>query len=203
MREAECIVVGAGPSGVAFAEHLARIDERCNILVLGDEPGRPYDRVRLSSLLAREVPAGALYTDQRLRARANVTVLTRRRIVGIDRAAKVVHDAAGEGYRYESLVLATSSRARVPAIPGIELPGVYVFRSMGDKAGLAHVTANPGERYYTEETLGGVRYFTAVYPDVAVAPACVSCHNDHPDSPRRDFELGDVMGGVVIRIPLE
>ena len=40
-------------------------------------------------------------------------------------------------------------------------------------------------------------------PDVAVAPVCVSCHNEHPDSPKTDFELGDVMGGVVIRIPME
>jgi hypothetical protein len=41
-----------------------------------------------------------------------------------------------------------------------------------------------------------------VYPDVAVAPACVTCHNAHKDSPRTDFEMGDVMGGVVVRIPL-
>ena len=70
-------------------------------------------------------------------------------------------------------------------------------------AGLEYIAENPGERYYGEEELGGVKYFTAVYPDVAVAPACISCHNDHPDSPRRDFEIGDVMGGVVLRIPLE
>jgi hypothetical protein len=30
----------------------------------------------------------------------------------------------------------------------------------------------------------------------------VSCHNDHKDTPRTDFKLGDVMGGVVIRVPL-
>lgn len=72
-----------------------------------------------------------------------------------------------------------------------------------EKKGLAFISENPGERFYGEETLGGVKYFTAVYPDVAVAPACVSCHNDHADSPRRDFKMGDVMGGVVIRIPLK
>jgi hypothetical protein len=42
-----------------------------------------------------------------------------------------------------------------------------------------------------------------VYPDIGVAPVCVACHNAHPDSPRDDFKLGDVMGGVVIRIPVE
>ncbi|MFP5463740.1 MAG: DUF3365 domain-containing protein [Gammaproteobacteria bacterium] len=71
-----------------------------------------------------------------------------------------------------------------------------------EKTGLAFVAENKGQNYYTEETLGGKKYFTAVYADTAVAPACVSCHNDHKDTPRTDFKLGDVMGGVVIRIPL-
>lgn len=69
--------------------------------------------------------------------------------------------------------------------------------------GLEQVAASPEKApFYGTEELGGKRYFTAVYADVAVAPACVDCHNEHPDSPRRDFEVGDVMGGVVIRIPL-
>lgn len=69
-------------------------------------------------------------------------------------------------------------------------------------AGLDFVAANKGKNFYAEETLGGQKYFTAVYADTAVAPACVSCHNEHKDTPRTDFELGDVMGGVVLRIPL-
>ncbi len=68
--------------------------------------------------------------------------------------------------------------------------------------GLEYVTNNPGKNYYGEETLGGTTYYTAVYADSAVANACVTCHNDHKDSPRKDFKLGEVMGGVVVRIPL-
>lgn len=71
-----------------------------------------------------------------------------------------------------------------------------------EKAGLQAVVDTKGENYYTEETLNGKMYFTAVYPDVAVAPACISCHNAHRDSPRTDFQMGDVMGGVVVRIPV-
>ena len=37
--------------------------------------------------------------------------------------------------------------------------------------GLKYLAANPGKNYYSSEELGGVKYFTAVYPDVAVAPA--------------------------------
>ncbi|UWQ16814.1 DUF3365 domain-containing protein [Jannaschia sp. M317] len=72
-----------------------------------------------------------------------------------------------------------------------------------EKEGLEFISANPGENFYGEEELGGTNYFTAVYPDVAVATACYSCHNDHKDSPRTDFDAGDVMGGVVIRIPMD
>ncbi len=69
-------------------------------------------------------------------------------------------------------------------------------------SGLNYIAENPGKNFYSEEELGGIKYFTAVYPDIAVAPACTSCHNKHKDSPRTDFKMGEVMGGVVIRIPL-
>lgn len=72
-----------------------------------------------------------------------------------------------------------------------------------EKEGLQYIADNPGQNYYKEEELGGVKYFTAVYPDPAVAPACVDCHNDHKDTPKSDFKIGDIMGGVVIRIPLQ
>ncbi len=76
-------------------------------------------------------------------------------------------------------------------------------KTAAEKEGLKFVAENKGKNYYTTESLGGTKYFTAVYADTAVAPVCVSCHNDHKDTPRRDFKLGDVMGGVVIRIPVE
>ncbi len=72
-----------------------------------------------------------------------------------------------------------------------------------EREGLQYIADNPGENFYGEEELGGTTYFTAVYPDIAVAEACYACHNDHKDSPRDDFAAGDVMGGVVIRIPMD
>lgn len=71
-----------------------------------------------------------------------------------------------------------------------------------EAAGLDSVAENPSKPFYGRETVDGVEYFTAVYADVAVSPSCVKCHNAHEDSPRTDFKEGDVMGGVVIRIPL-
>ena len=72
-----------------------------------------------------------------------------------------------------------------------------------EKAGLEFVASHPETNYYSGESLGGRRYFTAVYPDKALAAVCVDCHNQHHDSPKKDFKIGDVMGGIVVRVPLE
>lgn len=50
---------------------------------------------------------------------------------------------------------------------------------------------------------GRKQYFQAVYADRAVSAACVTCHNTHPLSPKRDFKNRDVMGGIAITIPLD
>jgi hypothetical protein len=70
-----------------------------------------------------------------------------------------------------------------------------------EKDGLGFIAKNLDKNFYSDEDLGGQKYFTAIYADKAVVPACVKCHNEHKDSPRSDFKLGEVMGGVVIRIP--
>jgi hypothetical protein len=76
-------------------------------------------------------------------------------------------------------------------------------KTVVEKEGLKAIAANPDKPFYKEEKLGAQTYFTAVYADKAVSKACVSCHNDHRDSPRSDFKLNEVMGGVVIRIPIQ
>jgi hypothetical protein len=72
-----------------------------------------------------------------------------------------------------------------------------------EKKGLEAVAKDGNKPFYGEETLGKTKYFTAVYADKAIANACVTCHNDHKDSPKTDFKLGQTMGGVVIRIPMK
>jgi hypothetical protein len=70
-----------------------------------------------------------------------------------------------------------------------------------EREGLIYVLKNPGKNYYTTVELDGVKYFMAVYPDYAILPGCVQCHNSHEDSPKRDFQVGDMMGAVVLRFP--
>ena len=42
---------------------------------------------------------------------------------------------------------------------------------------------------------------TAMFADIASAPACVTCHNGHPKSPRKDWKQGDVMGATTWSFP--
>ncbi len=71
-----------------------------------------------------------------------------------------------------------------------------------EKRGLENVQAHP-ERPYTETVTSGTeQVFRAIYADRAVSQACIGCHNAHARSPKRDFKLDDVMGGIAITIPL-
>ncbi len=36
----------------------------------------------------------------------------------------------------------------------------------------------------------------AMFPDVAAAAPCVSCHNKHRDTPKKDWKLNDIMGAA-------
>jgi hypothetical protein len=50
---------------------------------------------------------------------------------------------------------------------------------------------------------GDISYFQAIYADRAVSKTCVACHNGHRKSPKKDFAMHDVMGGLIIELPLE
>ncbi|UVT15636.1 MAG: DUF3365 domain-containing protein [Nitrospira sp.] len=68
--------------------------------------------------------------------------------------------------------------------------------------GLGTILTQPDRPYTGVTKVGDKRYYEAVYADLAVTQACIGCHNAHPDSPKRDFKLNDVMGAIVISIQL-
>jgi hypothetical protein len=71
-----------------------------------------------------------------------------------------------------------------------------------ERTGLNEVLANQERPHTGIIAREGGRYFRAVYADRAVSQACIGCHNTHPNSPKKDFKPNDVMGGIVISIPL-
>jgi len=72
-----------------------------------------------------------------------------------------------------------------------------------EQRGLAFVASHPTQNYYGQEMLGGRRYFTAVYPDLPAVASCVDCHNRRPASIPQRHQVGEILGGIVVRIPLE
>jgi hypothetical protein len=73
-----------------------------------------------------------------------------------------------------------------------------------ERRGLKEVQARPNRPFYSSSAVPASteQVFEAVYADIAVTSACVECHNSHPSSPKKDFKVGDVMGGLVISFPL-
>lgn len=74
-------------------------------------------------------------------------------------------------------------------------------RTEFERKALEAVMAHPEQPYKGVVMEGGARYFQALYADHAVSPICVSCHNADPRSPKHDYKLKDVLGGVLISIP--
>jgi len=71
-----------------------------------------------------------------------------------------------------------------------------------ERRGLEAVQAHPTQPYSATFVSGSGRRFGTVYADLAVTRVCIDCHNTHPNSPRSDVNVGDVMGGLVISFPL-
>jgi signal transduction histidine kinase len=67
----------------------------------------------------------------------------------------------------------------------------------------AYLTAHPNGEFAAPDVQNGKSVMRVVMADVASAQSCVSCHNSHPLSPKRDFKLNDVMGGLEIIIPMD
>jgi len=71
-----------------------------------------------------------------------------------------------------------------------------------ERRGLEAVQMHPDGPYTGIIGRGKEQFFGAVYADRAVTQVCIGCHNSHPNSPKSDFKIDDVMGGLVIIFPL-
>ena len=75
-------------------------------------------------------------------------------------------------------------------------------RDQIDRSSLETLSARPERPVTRTVKIDDQLYFHAIYPDFAVSASCVACHNGHPNSPKKDFKVGDIMGGLVIEFPL-
>ena len=126
------VVVGHGMVGHRFVEALRSRDTEngWRITILAEELDAAYDRVGLTgytehwdrALLA--LPGNDYAGDELVEVRLG------HRVVGLDPAAKSVTTEDGHRLDYDALVLATGSSAFVPPVPGRDLPGCHVYRTL-------------------------------------------------------------------------
>ncbi len=128
------VIVGNGMAATRLVDELTTlVPGRYAIAVVGEEPSLAYNRVLLSSLLAREIDEDAVTLKKAEWWRdRGVTLVYGRRAVEIDTKAKAVRLRGGSRLNYSKLVLAIGSEAVRLPLPGADLPGVVTFRDKSD-----------------------------------------------------------------------
>ena len=133
------VVVGAGQAGAAVALGLRRRGFAGPVTLVGAEREPPYERPPLSkAFLAGEAAEDVLHLQPSLAAydEQDVAVLLGERVERVDRAAGVVQTSAGRVLSYDHLVLAVGARPRRLPVPGADLDGVVVLRTLADSRDL-------------------------------------------------------------------
>ena len=134
------LIVGGVAGGASAAARLRRLDEGAEIILFDRGPhvsfancGLPY---YVGNVIVDErrllVASRELFRD-----RFNIDVRTEHEVVAIDRAARTIRvrslrDGSEREERYDVLVLAPGAAPIRPDVPGLDLPGVFVVRTIPD-----------------------------------------------------------------------
>ncbi|MYW92284.1 nitrite reductase large subunit [Amycolatopsis rubida] len=151
------VVAGHGMVAHRFVEALRAADAagEWRVVVFGEESRPAYDRVALTSYVDSWDPAalalpGSDYADD-----DTVDLRLGEVVVSVDREARTVTTASGHVEPYDSLVLATGSRPFVPPVPGRDLPGVFVYRTIEDLDAIRAAAERQGRGRRAAMVIGG------------------------------------------------
>jgi len=134
------LIVGGVAGGASCAARARRLSEDAEILLFDRGPyvsfancGLPY---YVGNVIEDEKKLLVASADL-FKTRFNVEVRTENEVLAIDRARKQVEVRrvrSGEVYRetYDALVLAPGAAPIRPPLPGIDLPGIFILRSIPD-----------------------------------------------------------------------
>ena len=126
------VIVGAGLVGMYAARELLRGNPKQRVLIYGGEPWEPYNRMRLSELLAGSADWGEIVLPLDVGDDKAIRLMTNRVVTAIDPVDRSITDAQGNRQSYSRLILATGSRAGSVNPGGRKLPGVYAYRNIDD-----------------------------------------------------------------------
>jgi len=128
------VVIGNGMVSHRFCERLVEhgLIAHHEIVVFGEEPRPAYDRVHLTEYFGHRSADQLRLGTQAWYAHNHIDLRVGTRIACIERDSRTVVTDAGERIAYDTLVLATGSAPFVPAIPGVDKAGAFVYRTIED-----------------------------------------------------------------------
>jgi nitrite reductase (NADH) large subunit len=147
------VVVGNGMAGVRTIEELLKLAPGLyDVTVFGAEPHPNYNRILLSPVLAGEQTLDDIVLNDREWYRANgIRLHLGKRIVRIDRSARLVEADDGTRAEYDRLLLATGSDPFILPIAGTKLDGVLTYRDIHDTQRMIEAAA----KHRTAVVIGG------------------------------------------------
>jgi 3-phenylpropionate/trans-cinnamate dioxygenase ferredoxin reductase component len=127
------VIVGAGMAGGKAAETLREEGFDGRIVLVGAERHRPYERPPLSKdYLRAEAGVAWLQEDEGWYAQHDVELRTSTVAESLDVAGSAVVLAGGERLAYDRLLLSTGAEPRRLPLPGADLDGVQLLRTIED-----------------------------------------------------------------------
>ncbi|MGQ0521148.1 MAG: nitrite reductase large subunit NirB [Actinomycetota bacterium] len=128
------VVAGNGMVGQKLLELLVErgATAEWDIVTFCEERHLAYDRVGLSSFFTGTSAEELSLVAPGFFDAAGLEVHVGDPVASIDRAAGKVVSAAGTAIAFDALVLATGSYPFVPPVPGHDLPGCHVYRTLDD-----------------------------------------------------------------------
>jgi 3-phenylpropionate/trans-cinnamate dioxygenase ferredoxin reductase component len=136
------VIIGAGMAGGKAVETLREEGFDGRIVLLGGEADRPYERPPLSKdYLRGESERNGIYLqeDPSWYSEHEVELRTGTVVASLDVNGRVVVLDGGERIDYDALLLATGAEPKRLPLPGADLPGVHVLRTVEDSDSLRAV----------------------------------------------------------------
>jgi 3-phenylpropionate/trans-cinnamate dioxygenase ferredoxin reductase component len=129
------VIVGAGMAGGKAAETLREEGFDGRIVLLGAESERPYERPPLSKdYLRGEAERETIYLQQDpgWYAEHDVELRASTQVQSLDTSGRAVVLADGERIDYDAALLTTGAEPKRVPVPGADLDGVHVLRTVQD-----------------------------------------------------------------------
>jgi len=145
MSMAPFVIVGGGLAAAKAAQTLRDEGYEDDLVVVTGEPHRPYERPPLSKdYLRGDADRSAVFTVDEAWYAQNADLRTGEPATGLDTVARKLTLADGSTLDYKKLLLATGSSPRPLAIPGSDLRGVHLLRTVDQSDLLAAALKDAG-----------------------------------------------------------